>query len=366
MRLLFLTKRIYTGKDLLIERYGRLYELPVALRSAGHEVLVACLSYYPAAELECDPGGGVTWRYWYAGRMRFPGVLHHYHRLADLVSQYQPEVVIGASDAIHAVLAHRLARRFGLALILDLCDNFESYPLTRLPGLLGAFRRAVRAADGLSVVSTPLRDLIADRYGAAGRIAVIENAVPTAVFRRGGRIAARSALGLPVNGHIIGTAGTLYRARGVEVLYEAFKRLSVEVPGIRLALAGRVDRRARPPEGHNVHYFGHLAYQSVPLLFNALDVGVIYAAPDRFGHYCFPQKAYEMLACGIPIVAARVGALAALFAGVPDLLYEPGEPDSLAKAIKFQIEHPVWPDLPVPDWTERGRILDELIRSAAR
>lgn len=364
MKILFLTKRIYTGKDLLADRYGRLYELPVALRGAGHEVQVACLSYYPAPDPACDPGGGVTWRYWYTGALQFPGIIRHAGRLARIVREFRPDVVVGASDAIHVILAHRLARGFDLPLVVDLYDNFESYPLTRLPGVSGMFRRAVRAADGISVVSEPLRGLIVRSYGATGAVAVIENAVPARIFSRSNRIEARQALHLPAQARIIGTAGALYRARGVETLYEAFRHLSALMPDLHLALAGPAEARAPLPQGPRVHYLGNLAYETVPLFFNALDVGVICARPDQFGLYCFPQKAHEMLACGTPIVAARVGALALLLENWPDLLYEPDQPDDLAWAIRLQIEYQVRPARPVPDWVTQGRKFDELIHAA--
>lgn len=39
MRILVLSKRRYTGKDLLDDRYGRLYEIPAGLVARGHAVV---------------------------------------------------------------------------------------------------------------------------------------------------------------------------------------------------------------------------------------------------------------------------------------------------------------------------------------
>lgn len=364
MKILFLTKRIYTGKDLLADRYGRMYELPVALRGAGYDLQVACLSYHPVPDPARDPGGGVTWRYWYTGSLRLPGIIRHATRLARIVREYRPDVIVGASDAIHVILAYRLARRFHLPLIIDLYDNFEGFSLTRLPGVSSLFRRAVRAADGVSVVSRPLHDLIARTCGGAGTIMVIENAVPARMFAPGNREVSRQSLGLPVEGCIIGTAGALYRSRGVETLYEAFRRLCARMPNLHLALAGSIEARARPPHAANVHYLGNLSYETVPVFLNALDVGVICVRPDPFGLYSFPQKAYEMVASGTPMVAARVGALVLLLENWPEILYEPGDPDSLVKAITLQIERPIRPALTVPDWAAQGCRFEDLIRAA--
>ena len=43
MRIAFLCKRHYTGKDVITDRFGRLYEIPHQLALLGHEVKAWCL-----------------------------------------------------------------------------------------------------------------------------------------------------------------------------------------------------------------------------------------------------------------------------------------------------------------------------------
>ena len=47
MRILFLCKRQYTGKDLLDDQYGRLFEFPRILSQRGHRVAGFSVSYRP-------------------------------------------------------------------------------------------------------------------------------------------------------------------------------------------------------------------------------------------------------------------------------------------------------------------------------
>ena len=45
MKILVLTKRQYMGKDLLDDRFGRFWELPLELTRLGHEVQGISFSY---------------------------------------------------------------------------------------------------------------------------------------------------------------------------------------------------------------------------------------------------------------------------------------------------------------------------------
>ena len=50
------------------------------------------------------------------------------------------------------------------------------------------------------------------------------------------------------------------------------------------------------------------------------------------------QKAYEIIACRVPLVAAAVGSMKALLTDYPRCLYEPGDPANLAEVVELQLE----------------------------
>src|SRR5262249_17739472 len=151
------------------------------------------------------------------------------------------------------------------------------------------------------------------------------------------RIRCRRELGIPTDAMLIGTAGGLHRDKGVAVLYEAWKLLKPENPALRLVLAGPFDPSFPPPSDDRVHYLGALPHARVAELFSALDVGVMCILDTSFGRYCFPQKAYEMLACGLAVVASDVGAMHALFNGYPDCLFRSEDAEELAAKIRNQL-----------------------------
>jgi glycosyltransferase involved in cell wall biosynthesis len=182
------------------------------------------------------------------------------------------------------------------------------------------------------------------------------------LFHPRDRSECRRELGLPDGAMLVGTAGALSQTRGIKALFEAFDAMSRRDARLRLVLAGPLDGTVSLPVGDRVHYLGMLPATAVPTLLGALDVSVVCNRDSSFGRYCFPQKLYESLACGIPTVVARVGAMASLLQDHPRLLFEPDDPASLGAAIASQLADPGLPGLPIPDWQAMGERLLEVIR----
>jgi glycosyltransferase involved in cell wall biosynthesis len=235
---------------------------------------------------------------------------------------------------------------------VDLYDNFEGFGQARIPGMVPALRRAVRGAALVTTTSEPLRELVVDGYGARGEIIAMPSTVDLSVFRPKDRLASRQSLGLPTNARLIGTAGGLYRDKGVGTLYEAWKIVAQRRDDVHLALAGPVDPRFPPPTGQRVHQLGMLPHARTAELFSALDVGAICIRDTAFGRYCFPQKAYEMLACRLPVAAADVGAMSHLLAGMRSCLYHADDAADLARALLAQLDHPAIANVPIEDWSQ--------------
>jgi glycosyltransferase involved in cell wall biosynthesis len=99
-------------------------------------------------------------------------------------------------------------------------------------------------------------------------------------------------------------------------------------------------------------------------LFNALDVGVVYLRDSPYGRYSFPQKAYEMAACGIPLAVTRVGAMETLFAERQQVLYEPDDAGSLAACLANQLSRPEIAALHIPDWAALAALMEAAYRAA--
>ncbi len=214
MRIAYLCKRQYMGHDVVADRYARLYEQPRQLALRGHAVLGLCLSYRrtdPRDEAHEAEPGSLRWVGLAPGSLGVIGALRYPGQAFRVLRDFAPDLLVGASDAPHIVLGHWLARRLGVPFAADLYDHFESFGLSRLPGIVSLYRRALRDAAVVTCVSEPLAELVRRNYGALGTVLALPSTIDRTVFRPLDRSACRSQLGLPVDGKLVGTAGGLSR-----------------------------------------------------------------------------------------------------------------------------------------------------------
>jgi teichuronic acid biosynthesis glycosyltransferase TuaC len=219
----------------------------------------------------------------------------------------------------------------------------------------------VRAARAVSCVSRPISELVVQGYGYHGPIEVIENAVPAGIFYPRDRKASRRMLGLPEDAKLVGVAGAISASRGIGVLFQGCARLALRLPDLNLVIAGPRDGSVRIPRDAWTHDLGILPLEQVPVLLSALDLAVICNLDSAFGRYSFPQKFHEIIACGTPVLAAAVGALAERLAPWPQCLYVPDDDASLAQTMQVQLEDPQRPTIVPPRWEDMARRLERLV-----
>lgn len=361
MKVVFICKRYYTGKDVIRHRFGRLYEFPTQLARLGHQVTILCLDYRNDDRhegfTEQFGSGSVRWiivsvRHVLGFKV---GVIYR------AIKAGQPEVVIGSSDIPCLWLARRLARRLRIAYAVDLYDNYESFVQARIPWFRRMLKTSIREAGAVIVVSSALRGKVLDDYAPRGSVVVMNNGIIGTSFSPGDRVNARVALGLPLNARLIGTAGHLSRMKGLDTVYDAWTRLEGLTEDVYLVLAGRVESKFPIPSGARVLYLGELLEEQVGQFFRALDIGIIPAHDSEFGRYCFPQKLFEMVACGLPVVAARVGAITETLRAGPEMLFAPGDVESLIEVVMSQLENPQLADIKPMEWSELVESVEPVI-----
>jgi glycosyltransferase involved in cell wall biosynthesis len=216
----------------------------------------------------------------------------------------------------------------------------------------------------VTTTSEPLKKLVVDTYHARGEVMAMPSTIDKQIFHPLDRAACRRVLGLPENALLIGTAGGLHRDKGVGVLYDSWQIIATQRPNAHLVLAGPADNRFPPPADARIHYLGMLPHARTAELFSALDVGVIYLRDTLFGRYCFPQKAYEMIACGLPIVAARVGVMPELLSGAPECLYCADDADSLARTVLEQSSNLTRANIAIDDWAHIIAVMEKKLQTA--
>lgn len=365
MNIAFLSKRQYMQKDVIDDRYARVYELPNQLAHQGHGVMGICLSYRKREQGRFvhyhEDRGRLEWHSFNLGKLIVPGFWQYLRRAEALLHDFKPDLLLGCSDCIHAVITAYLARKLKIPYFLDLYDNYESFGLAKIPGVLPLYRQAIRNAVGISCVSEPLSEHIRRHYGHAN-VLTLESTIIGGDFYPQDKQACRKSLNLPAHGHVIGVAGSLHRNRGIALLYDSFLRLAESDHGLHLALAGPVDRHCPIPDHPRIHYLGILPHGRIAGFYNALDLVVVCMRDTEFGRYAFPQKTYEILACQTPILTARLGALAQTFKDYPQCLYEADNPIDLQHKIAALLRDPCTVDIEIPTWSEQAQRLAEWLQ----
>lgn len=370
MRVVVLTKRQYTNRDVIDDRFGRLWEIPLGLAREGHSVTCVCLSYRKKntglETYEDAHGNTIRWISINLGMFAIFGILKYLYVASKIIREESPDVIWSCSDTIYNIAGYFFSRLHGCRSVTDLYDNFESFVSYRVPGLGALFRKAVRDSDGVSCVGECLRRHIVTNYGREKLTSVITNAVDTNVFRPMDKADSRDKLGLPQDVVLVGSAGAMHSHRGADMMFRANAGHSGEIEGVHFAIAGSRPAGTPIPEADNIHDFGLMPFDQVPTLLNSLDVAVVYNRKSRFGDFCFPQKLYEILACGIPIIAADVGEMSLLLKSYPHLLYEDGNVESFLAAAEHQLTHRELPDLEIPTWRDQALELQALMESVLR
>ena len=208
----------------------------------------------------------------------------------------------------------------------------------RIAGWEGPMRRLLnRLTAGLAThvvaVSEAVRDETARTLRVAPeRIAVIPNGVNTHAFAPASR---------PVEAPVIGCTGRLHAKNGHPTLLDAFAAIRQAVPEARLLLVGDGPERgsleravSRLGWGEAVTFAGEQA-DVRPWLHRM----AVYVQPSISEG--MSNSILEAMACGLPVVATRVGGTPEVVEdGISGLLVPPKDPAALATALVALLGHP--------------------------
>lgn len=214
-------------------------------------------------------------------------------------------------------------------------------------------RELVRDVDRIIAATPEDEAQMVEYYDADPRkVTIIPLGVDLALFRPISRRDAMRAIGieLPPQPHLILFVGRLDPFKGLDVLFEALCRLRELEPelGRQVCLAvigGDADEdhtrmaeqlecmdRLKSESGITdlVVFLGSRAQNTLPFYYSAADVCVVPSHYESFG-----LVALEAMACGVPVIASRVGGLQyTVQDGVNGFLVPPGDADALAAKLK--------------------------------
>lgn len=183
-------------------------------------------------------------------------------------------------------------------------------------------------ASKLFCVSDQMRDYAVNHGANPDNSSVVPNAIDPLLFKPvGPRIQLREI----ENKFVVGFVGSLKSWHGIDVLVEAFRDFAKLHEDVHLLVVGDGPQRdwfegylAGSSLAEKVTLTGWLSHDELPAWLRAMNVAVApYPSIDDF--YFSPLKLYEYLACGVPVVASRIGQIdSALCHGENALLVAPG------------------------------------------
>lgn len=149
------------------------------------------------------------------------------------------------------------------------------------------------------------------------------------------KIQSRHKLGVDVATSVIGCVATaLTSGKGAYVLREAFSRIRQVLAGVDLLLIGE-DRGVFCAEG-GVIRCGWIPSSDLPSYYAAMDVFVCSSLSEGA-----PKVVMEACACGLPVVASRVGAISEWFSdGRCGIAVDIGDADAMADACLHLLSDP--------------------------
>lgn len=313
---------------------GWLFGYAAALRSAGIEPLVFCLSgsvERPARLVNPDTGvATLALPPCRAYRLlrRFPGDpdgdAPRRGRLGQVAQSLVPYLATPPAALVSALRAEgithllcqeyeyerfdivvRLARRSGVAVLASFQGGAPR------GGRLAQWIRAgsLARADGLIVASGPEAARLQHRYGLdPDRIARIPNPIDTAEWQAGPKAAARAALGIPDGAVVAICHGRIdYARKGLDILMAAWRQVRAQNPGrdLRLHLIGagrddailqaEIDRDPVP----GLRWVRRYSQDRAEMR-RELSAADLYVMASR--HEGFPVAPLEAMACGLPAV----------------------------------------------------------------
>ena len=353
------------GHDVIEDKYARLYEQPFQLAQLGHDVLGVCLSYRNCVardEQHSTAKGSLQWIGLSPGKSRLE-LFSYTYSLLKIVKKFKPNIIVGASDCLHVILGEWIAKKIGCKFAADLYDDYETFGLAKIPFIKHFYRNALREACVISCVSQSLSRHITNLVTKDTMVFALPSTINQSLFYPREQKSMRELLQLPDSFIIVGTAGGLTKEKGIETVYRAFEQIVEHSPNVLCVLAGPVDKHCPPPKHERIRYLGKLPHHRVAELFCALDVGVVYLRDTQYGQLSFPQKAYEMAACKIPMVVASIGDMKEIFSENYNELYLPDNHKHLASMVLKQIEEPHPTNVSIENWEAQAQKLVLAYRS---
>lgn len=299
--------------------YGRLAQLPARRIESGYWVHRPHYLYLVPKR----------WLYPQAG----PAMARAFKRYAEQ---------LGPPDVIHAHwsypdgwAARALRDLFGCKLVVHARGTLERVIAQQGPRFRALVATPLQAADAVIANSEALQRDCLELGVSADKLSVIPNGVDLRLFTPADKSESKRALGLHPQRMLLLYCGNLRPVKGVDLLSQALPELCAARPELDVALVGSGELAATLAREHaalietgRVRMTGALPQSEVARYMQAADLLVLPSRSEARGNVIL-----EALASRTPVAAAEVGGIPELMRESHGLLFAPGDPRALLRAL---------------------------------
>jgi glycosyltransferase involved in cell wall biosynthesis len=258
--------------------------------------------------------------------------------------------VVKSSDLIHAhghpylssFLAAKLAKKYSKPFVLTQHNTFIEYgnfwdTVERLNDLVVG-KAVLKEADKIIVVSNATMRYVLSLGADPEKIELLYNGVDLDRFKplTGVKDNVRRKLGISKNAVVVITVRRLVYKNGVDTLLDSAEIAIKKNPQLVFLVVGEgpdfVEVKAKIEQlkiGNNFRLTGFVSDKDLPVYYNAADFFVL---PSKSGEG-LPLVALEAMACGLPVVATKVGGISEIMTKEYGKIVPPDNPDALAEAV---------------------------------
>lgn len=196
-----------------------------------------------------------------------------------------------------------------------------------------------RNISGIITINRLIKDRLQETFSLLSDCVIVEpDAVDATHFTPMPRARAREHLGLAHELKLVLYVGRILEWKGLELLATT---ASVLGPGITIGIVGGTRERFVEVTGivnvpGNLVFYGERDYAYMPVWINAANAVLMTATAHNELSYRWtsPMKAFEYMACGVPIIAADAPSMREIVSNATAFLYQPDEAQSLAHEIR--------------------------------
>ncbi|MGH7905982.1 MAG: glycosyltransferase family 4 protein [Candidatus Binataceae bacterium] len=339
---------------------GRVRYHAEALAERGDKVDVICLDGPALADTKGVRVNGLKIRR-YRGQSRHQYVRSYLRffwgaaaRAVKLSMSGRFDIVIVCTMPDAMILSALPTRFFGSRIVLDVHDTMPELYRDKFGGRRGAIgarllmaeeRASAWLADRVIAVHEPHRR----RLSAAGiperKISVVANAPDPRLFN----LVHNGNGHRPDSDFTIACHGTITHRIGIDILLDAMNLLRSSIPGLKLLVIGRGDYLEQAKKhaadvgvADITEFAAAVPLEMLPNLLTRASVGVVPNRATSATQLMLPVKLLEYISLGIPVVAARLGAIQHYFSEDSIGFFEPGNTEDLARALEEMYREPIF------------------------